>query len=67
MAGHIEIADQVTLGGRGGAIASITEPGTTWFGYPAKPFKESRRESMWIKQLGGLIKRVKALEARLGE
>jgi UDP-3-O-[3-hydroxymyristoyl] glucosamine N-acyltransferase len=67
VAGHLQIADQVTCGGRSGVIASITEPGGTYFGYPAKPLKENRRESMWIKQLGGLIKRVKALEKRVGE
>lgn len=67
VAGHIRIADRVTCGGRSGVIASIDEPGGTYFGYPAKPLKESRRESMWLKQLGGLIKRVKALEKKLGE
>ncbi len=67
IAGHLVIADQVTCGGRSGVISSITEPGGTYFGYPAKPFKEDRRESMWIKQLGGLIKRVKALESKSAE
>lgn len=67
IAGHLEIADQVTCGGRSGVIASIPEAGGTYFGYPARPLKESRRESMWLKQLGGLIKRVKDLEKRIGE
>ena len=66
VAGHLSIADQVTCGGRTGVIASITEPGGTYFGYPAKPLKENRRESMRIKQLGGLLKRVKDLEEKLG-
>ncbi|MDB4358646.1 UDP-3-O-(3-hydroxymyristoyl)glucosamine N-acyltransferase [Verrucomicrobiales bacterium] len=64
IAGHIEIADQTTCGGRSGVIQSITEPGGTYFGYPARPLKEDRRESMRIKQLGALMKRVKALEAK---
>jgi len=64
--GHLRIADRVTCGGRSGVIASITEPGGTYFGYPAKPLKENRRESMRVKQLGGLLKRVKALEEKLG-
>lgn len=67
IAGHLEIADQTTCGGRTGVIQSITEPGGTYFGYPAKPLKENRRESMRIKQLGALMKRVKALEARAAE
>ena len=63
--GHLVIADGVTIGGRGGAISSITEPGGTYFGYPARPFKEDRRDAMRIKQLGSLMKRVKALESGL--
>jgi len=66
VAGHLVIADRVTIGGRGGAISSITEPGGTYFGYPARPFKEDRREAMRVKQLGNLMKRVKDLEARMG-
>lgn len=65
VAGHLEIADQTTCGGRSGVISSITEPGGTYFGYPAKPLKESRRESMWLKQLGGLMRRVKELEKKI--
>lgn len=67
IAGHLEIADQTTCGGRTGVIQSITEPGGTYFGYPARPLKEDRRESMRIKQLGGLMKRVKELEKKVGE
>jgi len=67
VAGHLRIADRVTCGGRSGVISSIDEPGGTYFGYPARPLKENRRESMWVKQIGGLIKRVKALEDRLGD
>jgi len=63
--GHLKVADRVTLGARVGVISSIEEPGGTWFGYPAKPFKESRRESMWIKKLPGILKRVKQLEEKV--
>lgn len=63
VAGHLVIADRVTFGGRSGVIASVREPGGTYFGYPARPFKEDRREAMRIKQLGSLFRRVKALES----
>lgn len=66
VAGHLTIADKVTCGGRSGVIASITEPGGTYFGYPARPLKDDRRESMRIKQLGSLLKRVKRLEEETG-
>ncbi len=65
VAGHLQIADQTTCGGRSGVISSITEPGGTYFGYPARPLKENRRESMRLKQLGGLMKRVKELEKKI--
>jgi len=67
IAGHIQIADQTTCGGRSGVISSITEPGGTYFGYPAKPLKENRRESMRLKKFGGLMKRVKELEKKIAE
>lgn len=65
VAGHLTIADRVTLGGRSGVIASISEPGGTYFGYPARPLKEDRRDAMRVKQLGNLLNRVKALEAEI--
>ena len=65
IAGHLEVADRVTFGARVGVIASIKEPGGTWFGYPAKLFKESRREAMFIKRIPGLIDRMKKLEEKL--
>lgn len=67
VAGHLTIADQTTCGGRSGVISSITEPGGTYFGYPAKPMKENLRDSMRVKQIGGLLKRVKALEAKIAQ
>jgi UDP-3-O-[3-hydroxymyristoyl] glucosamine N-acyltransferase len=66
VAGHLTIADRVTLGGRSGVISSIDEPGGTYFGYPARTLKEDRRDSMRVKQLGNLLRRVKDLEARIG-
>jgi UDP-3-O-[3-hydroxymyristoyl] glucosamine N-acyltransferase len=62
IAGHLEIADRVTLAARSGVVSSITEPGGTYFGYPAKPMKEVLRDNMRIKQIGALQKRVKDLE-----
>lgn len=67
VAGHIEIADRVTLAGRSGVTVSIEEEGSTWLGFPAKPFKESRREAMRIKKLPGIIERLKKLEEKLSK
>lgn len=65
IAGHIEIADQTTVGGKSGVISSITEPGGTYFGYPAKPMKETLRTNSQIKKLGRLLNRVSELEKKL--
>lgn len=62
VAGHLTIADRTTCGGRSGVISSITESGGTYFGYPARPMREDRRDAMRVKQLGSLIKRVRQLE-----
>jgi len=67
VAGHLSLADQTTFGGRSGVISSVEEPGGTYFGYPARPLKEDRRQNMRIKQLGNLMNRVKALEKKLQE
>lgn len=65
VAGHLKIGDGAVLAGRVGAITDV-KPGEKVFGYPAKPFKEFMRNSMYVKRLGGLFKRVKALEESLG-
>ena len=61
VAGHLTIGTGAITGGRSGVIADI-KPGEKVFGYPAKPWKESMRTSMYVKRLGGLYKRVKELE-----
>src|SRR6516225_5624036 len=41
-------------------------PGGAWFGYPAVPLPEAKRQIAWIHRLGKLFERVKALEKKLG-
>jgi UDP-3-O-[3-hydroxymyristoyl] glucosamine N-acyltransferase len=66
IAGHLTIGAGAVLAGRSGVISDV-KPGEKMFGYPAKPFKESMRQSMFVKRLGALFDRVKKLEARVGE
>ncbi len=65
IAGHLKIGDGAVTGGRSGVIADV-KPGEKVFGYPAKPWKESMRTSMFVKRLGGLYARVKKLEEESG-
>lgn len=37
--GHIEIADRTTLAGHSGIISTVKEPGQTFMGYPALPYR----------------------------
>lgn len=66
IAGHIKIGDGAITGGRSGVIADV-KPGEKVFGYPAKPWKESMRTSMYVKRLGALYARVKKLEESADE
>jgi UDP-3-O-[3-hydroxymyristoyl] glucosamine N-acyltransferase len=62
--GHVEIADGTRIAAQSGVSKSI--PGGTWFGYPAMPMPEARRQIAWVRHLGKLFARVKEIEKKLG-
>jgi UDP-3-O-[3-hydroxymyristoyl] glucosamine N-acyltransferase len=62
--GHIEIGDNTTIAAQSGVPKSIG--GGVWFGYPAVPLEEAKRQVAWIHRLGKLFARVKAIEEKLG-
>jgi len=62
--GHVVIADKTLIGAQSGVSKDIG--GGTWFGYPAMPMPQAKRQIAWIRRLGKLFERVKALENRLG-
>ena len=64
-AGHLKIADQVTVLGRGGVIKDLTTAGH-YTGFPARPLGQGRRLLAAPALVPGLIKRVRALEEKLG-
>ena len=64
IAGHIEIADGTIIAAQSGVPKSL--PGGVWFGYPAVPFAEAKKQFAWIHRLGKLFARVKAIEKKLG-
>lgn len=72
--GHIEIADKTSIGAQSGISKSIVNPGETFFGYPAKEYRQALRIEGAIRQLPELLvevralqKQIAALEARLKE
>src|SRR6201993_1409273 len=62
--GHVEIADGTIIAAQSGVSKSI--PGGVWFGYPAGPIEETKQQIAWIRSLGKLFARVKAIEKKLG-
>ena len=62
--GHIEIADGTIIAAKSGIAKSL--PGGVWFGYPAVPFAEAKKQFAWIHRLGKLFARVKEIEKKLG-
>lgn len=64
-AGHIEIADDVNIGGQGRVSASVTEPGHYVSGTSLQPFGRWSRNVLRFEQLDDMAKRLKALEKQL--
>ncbi len=62
--GHVEIADGSVIAAQSGVSKSV--PGGVWFGYPAAPIAEAKQQIAWIRGLGKLLARVKAIEKKLG-
>jgi UDP-3-O-[3-hydroxymyristoyl] glucosamine N-acyltransferase len=64
--GHLTIADNVTIAAQSGISKSITQPGTTWFGSPAKEHRRALRVEGALRQLPELVEEVRALKRILG-
>lgn len=60
-AGHITVGDRVNIGAQSGIPHDVAS-GSTLMGYPAVPAKDFMRQAVYVKQLGDLYARVKALE-----
>jgi len=65
IAGHLKIGNQVTLAAQSGVMNDIPD-GVKWMGTPAQPDRQVKREIIALRRLPGLLKRVAALEKRLG-
>jgi len=69
MAGQVGVVGHATIGDGSIIVAqsgvSRNLPGGVWFGYPAVPFPEAKRQIAWIHRLGKLFERVKELEKKL--
>ena len=61
---HVEIGDDTILGAKTGVSKSIS--GGVWWGRVAEPAHEAKKQIVWVRNLGKLIARVRALEKKLG-
>jgi UDP-3-O-[3-hydroxymyristoyl] glucosamine N-acyltransferase len=62
--GHLTIADNTIIAAQSGISKDL--PGGAWFGSPAVPLPDAKRQIAWIHRLGKLFDRVKAIEKKLG-
>jgi UDP-3-O-[3-hydroxymyristoyl] glucosamine N-acyltransferase len=61
--GHIEIGDDTAIGAQSGISKNIR--GGTWWATPAVPLAEAKQQLAWVRRLGKLFARVKAIEQKL--
>jgi UDP-3-O-[3-hydroxymyristoyl] glucosamine N-acyltransferase len=61
--GHIEIDDGTMIGAQSGVSKSLH--GGTWWATPTVPLREAKEQLAWVRRLGKLFERVKALEEKL--
>lgn len=65
LAGHLKIGNKVTVAAQSGVMHDIPD-GETWFGYPAQPNKDIKRQIIAQRQLPDLLKRLSEIEQKLG-
>ena len=66
LAGHLKLGNQVTVAAQSGVMHDIPD-GEKWFGSPAMPDRQMKRQLLAAQQLPELLRRVKELERQLAE
>jgi UDP-3-O-[3-hydroxymyristoyl] glucosamine N-acyltransferase len=64
VAGHLKIGNRATIAAQSGIMRDIGE-GEKWFGSPAQPDRQTKRQLLALQQLPELLKRVAELEKKL--
>jgi UDP-3-O-[3-hydroxymyristoyl] glucosamine N-acyltransferase len=65
IAGHLKLGNQVTVAAQAGVMNDIPD-GQKWLGTPAQPDKQAKRQMIAVQHLPDLLRRVSALEKKLG-
>ena len=61
VAGHLKIGNKVTIAAQSGVMHDIPD-GVKWFGSPAQPDRQMKRQILALQQLPELLRRVAQLE-----
>ncbi len=64
LSGHLKIGNRVSVAAQSGVMHDIPD-GEKWFGYPAQPDRQNKRQILALQQLPTLIRRVAQLEHQL--
>ena len=62
--GHIEVGEGVTVGAQSGVTKGLPK-NSVYFGYPARPIIQAKREEAALRRLPKLFKRISELESKL--
>lgn len=66
LAGHLKIGNKVIIAAQSGVMTNIGD-GEKWFGSPAQPDRQMKRQLIATQQLPDLIRRVAELEKKLAD
>lgn len=66
LAGHLKIGNRAQIAAQSGVMHDIPD-GDKWFGYPAQPDRQWKRQILAIQQLPQLLRRVAELEKALAQ
>jgi UDP-3-O-[3-hydroxymyristoyl] glucosamine N-acyltransferase len=64
--GHLKIGNRVTVAARSGVMNDIPD-GEKWFGSPAGPGRDAKRQHIALRRLPDLLRRVAELEKKLAQ
>lgn len=66
IAGHLKIGSKVTISAQSGVMHDVPD-GEKWFGTPAQPDRQMKRQLLALQQLPELLRRMTQLEKALDE
>ena len=66
LAGHLKLGNRVTVAAQSGVMHDIGD-GEKWFGSPASPDRQMKRQLLALQQLPALLRRVRDLERQIGQ